>query len=62
MRSSAQVYKEVAEKCHAYHKKGQADAMTNSADTAKSCLNCKHFAADEHCVLDLYDPIAKNLK
>lgn len=61
MRSSAEVYKEVAERCHAYNKKTQSGNMTNAADDTKSCLNCKHFAADEHCVLDLYDPIAKNL-
>ena len=27
----------------------------------KSCLNCRHFAEDEHCRLDLYDPIVKEL-
>ena len=62
MRSSTEVYKEVAERCHAYNKKSSKDAMTNAAEGSKSCLNCKHFADDEHCVLDLYDPIVKNLK
>ncbi len=62
MRSSTEVYKEVAERCHAYNKKAGSDSVSNSYDESKSCLNCKHFAADEHCVLDLYDPIVKNLK
>ncbi len=62
MRSSTEVYKEVAARCHAYNKKDCKDCATNAAEGTKSCLNCKHFAADEHCVLDLYDPIAKNLQ
>ncbi len=62
MRSSQEVYKEVAERCSAYHKIENGNAFTNSADMeSKSCLNCKHFAKDEHCKLDLYDPIVKNL-
>lgn len=62
MRSSEQVYKEVAERCSAYDKKTQNDSLSNMAEGSKSCLNCRHFAADEHCRLDLYDPIAKDLK
>lgn len=61
MRSSQEVYKEVAERCHAYDKKDSKDCLCNVAEGTKSCLNCRHFADDEHCRLDLYDPIAKNL-
>lgn len=62
MRSSEKVYNQVAERCSAYDKKSQNDSLSNSvSDTTKSCLNCKHFATDEHCKLDLYDPIAKKL-
>lgn len=61
MRSSTDVYKRVAERCSSYDKKDKKDAMTNVAGDTKSCLNCRHFAEDEHCKLDLYDPIAKNI-
>lgn len=62
MRSSQEVYKDVAEHCSAYDKKECKDCFTNIAEGTKSCLNCRHFADDEHCRLDLYDPIVKNLK
>ena len=52
MRSSAETYKEVAERCSAYEKRC----------TGKSCLSCDHFTDTEHCELDLYDPIVRNLK
>ena len=62
MRSSEKVYNKVAERCSAYDKKSGKDSLSNmTSDSAKSCLNCKHFASDEHCKLDLYDDIAKNL-
>lgn len=61
MRSSTEVYREVAERCHAYDKKEKKDCFCNIAEGAKSCLSCRHFADDEHCRLDLYDPIVKNL-
>ncbi len=61
MRSSAETYKEVAERCHAYNKKACNDCMSNAAEGSKSCLNCQHFSEDEYCVLDLYDPIVKKL-
>ena len=62
MRSSCDVYKQVAERCSSYHKRESGSGMTNSADDSKSCLNCKHFAEEEYCKLDLYDPIVENLK
>lgn len=62
MRSSTETYHEVAERCSAYEKTCHCNSMTNKADGEKSCLNCSHFSKDEHCKLDLYDPIVKNLK
>lgn len=62
MRSSQEIYKEVAEECDSYkavdsqHK----NVFTNSAKEI-SCLSCQHFSADEHCVLDLYDKIVAKL-
>ena len=32
MRSSTEVYKEVAERCHAYNKKAGSDSVSNSYD------------------------------
>ncbi|MBO8462673.1 MAG: hypothetical protein IAC13_01935 [Firmicutes bacterium] len=61
MRASKETYEKVAKKCTSYDKKDQG--VTNSAcdSSCPSCLNCTHFTSDEYCVLDLYDPIAKNL-
>lgn len=62
MRSSKETYKQVAERCSSYDKKEGKDSFSNSvSDTGKSCLNCRHFANDEHCRLDLYDPIVNNM-
>ena len=61
MRSTSDVYKEVAQRCSAYDKKSKKDSLSNMADDEKSCLTCRHFANDEHCKLDLYDPIVKDL-
>lgn len=61
MRSTSEIYNEVAERCSAYDKKDKKDCFCNIAGDTKSCLTCRHFADDEHCRLDLYDPIAKNL-
>ena len=60
MRSSTETYKEVAERCSAYEKKCSCKDLSNDV-TGKSCLNCDHFTDTEYCVLDLYDPILKNL-
>jgi len=62
MRSSQEVYKEVAQRCSAYDKKTVNDSLSNMSEGSKSCLNCRHFADEEYCKLDLYDPIVKNLK
>lgn len=62
MRSSTKMYREVAERCSSYDAKESKNCMCNEADCSKSCLNCRHFADDEHCRLDLYDPIAAGLK
>ncbi len=62
MRSSMEMYKEVAERCSAYDCKDccRKDSHSNLAST-KSCLNCSHFSDEEYCRLDLYDPIAREL-
>ncbi|MBQ4522805.1 MAG: hypothetical protein IJA10_07620 [Lachnospiraceae bacterium] len=62
MRSSQEVYKEVAQECDSYTAVNaqNENAFTNSAKEV-SCLSCQHFAADEHCELDLYDKIVAKL-
>ena len=61
MRDSKKNYEEVAKRCSSYSKTDQTE-LSNTVDCdCTSCLNCKHFASDEHCVLDLYDPIKENL-
>lgn len=67
MRSSQEMYEEVAERCSAYDLATTSscsggDCYSNGYDTTKSCLTCRHFASDEHCKLDLYDPIAKDIR
>jgi hypothetical protein len=61
MRSSQETYMDVAERCSAYEHTAQKNCFCNEAPSSPSCLNCTHFAADEHCTLDLYDSIVKNL-
>lgn len=68
MRSNPEIYNEVAERCGSYDTKmsscctnSVASSATNAVSTNKSCLNCKHFAEEEYCRLDLYDSIARNL-
>ncbi len=62
MRSSKKEYEEVAKRCSSYTKTTTSE-LSNCVDCdCVSCLNCEHFAKDEHCVLDLYDSIARNLK
>lgn len=62
MRSSKKEYENVAERCSAYAKTTKSELSNSVDESCTSCLNCEHFAADEHCVLDLYDPIANKLK
>ena len=62
MRKSKKEYEDVAKKCSSYHRT-DASELSNCVDCdCTSCLNCAHFADDEHCTLDLYDRIAKTLK
>ena len=61
MRSSKKAYEDVAKRCSSYAKTTNSE-LSNCVDgDCTSCLNCEHFAADEHCVLDLYDQIKENL-
>lgn len=60
MRASKETYEHVAKECSAYKRK-EYGAKNCASDSCPSCLNCTHFSTDEHCVLDLYDPIVKNL-
>ena len=61
MRDSKSVYEEVAKRCSSYSKT-ENTSLSNCVDCdCTSCLNCEHFAKDEHCVLDLFDAIKKNL-
>lgn len=62
MRASKETYQEVAKRCSAYSHIKCGNCFCNADDTTTSCLTCRHFAADEHCELDLYDPIVENLK
>ena len=62
MRSSNKEYEAVAKRCSSYAKTTSGELSNCVGNDCTSCLNCEHFAADEHCVLDLFDPIAKNLK
>lgn len=61
MRSSKKKYEEVAKRCSSYAKTTGSELSNTVSCNCTSCLNCEHFAADEHCVLDLYDQIAENL-
>ena len=61
MRASKKEYEAVAKRCSAYAKTTTSELSNCVDEKCTSCLNCEHFAKDEHCVLDLYDPIAKNL-
>ena len=61
MRTSQETYHEVAERCSEYDLKHHRDRLSDLAEGDVSCLNCAHFADDEHCRLDLYDPIVRNL-
>lgn len=61
MRASENTYVKVAENCSAFAPKENSGAMNSvSENTEVSCRTCKHFAKDEHCVLDLYDQIVMN--
>ena len=61
MRSSKKQYEDVANHCSAYHKTKGSELSNCVRDDCNSCLNCAHFANDEHCKLDLFDDISKSL-
>ncbi len=59
--STEQTYKNVAEHCSAYHaKESYYSSQNKSGDSDVSCTTCKHFVNDNHCELDLLDPIVEN--
>ncbi len=58
MRASDSTYKNVAKNCSAYSAKETCSCTNKAGDSEVSCRTCKHFADDEHCKLDLFDPIA----
>lgn len=66
MKASESTYEQVAKNCTSFEPKGCSCNATNSVNEKDdchsdvSCRTCKHFASDEHCVLDLYDKIAAN--
>ncbi|MBO5489564.1 MAG: hypothetical protein J5972_06640 [Eubacterium sp.] len=62
MRVDEQMYRKVAEHCSSYSMKTKGSAKNKSGDAPVSCTTCKHFASDEHCTLDLFDPIVENHK
>lgn len=61
MRSSKKQYEDVANHCSAYHKTNSSELSNSVRENCNSCLNCAHFARDEHCKLDLFDDISANL-
>lgn len=61
MRSSKKMYENVATRCSSYARTTTSELSDCVNSDCTSCLNCEHFANDEHCVLDLYDSIAQNL-
>lgn len=61
MRASKETYEEVARECSAYKNKDTGAKNTACECEHCSCLNCRHFANDEHCTLDLYDEIVDQL-
>lgn len=61
MRASETTYAKVAENCSAFAPKENSSATNSVSEHSNvSCRTCKHFANDEHCVLDLYDQIVKD--
>ena len=64
MGSSEETYCRVADRCSEY-KAVKNDYASNAyceeCGCERSCQTCTHFAADEHCRLDLYDEIVKTL-
>lgn len=61
MRSSQQMYGQVAKNCSQY-KMRFIEALMNVGDEPRSCANCRHFSNDEYCKIDVYDQIAARIE
>lgn len=61
MKCSKELYEDVAIRCSEYDKTSTSPLSNTVDNDCTSCLNCRHFAKDEHCVLDLFDQIRNNL-
>lgn len=62
MRSSEETYCKVADRCSEYNPISKESASNSTGyHCERSCQTCTHFAADEHCRLDLYDKIVTSL-
>ena len=56
-----QTYKNVAEHCSAFQsRENEYSSQNKSGDSCCSCKSCTHFVNDNHCELDLLDPIVEN--
>ena len=66
MRSSKEMYHEVAQACSSYTPTKNMYAACNSSVNCEcqtpSCLTSAHFTAEEYCDLDLYDGIAESIQ
>lgn len=60
MRADEQTYRNVAKNCSAYAVKDYCKCSNSTGESEVSCTTCKHFAADKHCTLDLFDPIVQS--
>lgn len=65
MKSSKQTYQDVAKACSSYAPTHRPEGFYNDSNACDckepSCLNCSHFTKAEHCDLDLYDQIVRNI-
>lgn len=62
MRASYEAYENVAVHCSGYASMSDKSSFTNktSDEDRISCLTCKNFDEDEHCILNLYDKVAES--
>lgn len=61
MKRSKQTYKDVAKHCSSYERTTASELSNCVDEDCTSCLNCSHFAPDEHCILELFDHIEHGL-
>lgn len=59
MSTSENIYENVAEHCSSYCTAGGCNCTNSAGVRAISCTNCKHFADNEYCDLDLFDQIVQ---